>query len=187
MEDILTFESAKEWEDWLADNHPSSKGIWIRHFNKDSNVPSVTNLEALQAALSYGWISGQAKPCDNKSWLAKFVPRRANSIWSKRNTELAEKLIREGRMKSAGMKQIEEAKRDGRWDRAYQSPKNAILPQDFVRELNNNVKAKAFFKTLNKSNRYAIIFRVENAKSPENRRAKINSIIEMLKEGKTFH
>ena len=123
MEDILTFESAKKWEDWLGDNHTSSKGIWIRNFKKDSGVSSVTVTEALEVALCFGWITGQAKPCDDKSWLANFVPRRPNSLWSKRNTQLAEKLIREGRMKPAGMKQIEDAKRDGRWDRAYQPRK----------------------------------------------------------------
>ncbi len=187
MDDILTFESAKEWEDWLSDNHPSSEGIWIRHFKKDSGVASVTTFEALEVALSYGWITGQAKPCDDKSWIAKYVPRRPNSIWSKRNTELAEKLVRAGRMKPEGMKQIEEAKRDGRWDRAYQPQKNALLPEDFVKELNKNLKAKAFFKTINKLNRYAIIFRIENAKSAESRRAKIKYIIDMLEEGKTFH
>ena len=186
MKDIMSFKSTIEWEDWLANNHSISKGLWIRHFKKDSEKASVTTLEALEVALCYGWITGQGKPCDDQSWLVRYVPRRPNSIWSKINTELAERLIKEGRMKPAGLKQIDEAKRDGRWARAYNSQRNAILPEDFLQELYKNKKATASFKTLNKSKRYAIIFRLENTRNIESRRAKINSIIAMLEESKTF-
>ncbi len=143
--------------------------------------------QALDVALCYGWITGKAKPYDEKSWLNKFVPRRPRSIWSKINTQHAERLIREGRMKSAGLEEIERAKRDGRWDRAYAPPSLAKLPDDFVKELRKNRKAETFFRTLNKANVYAVVFRLENATSNEKRKAKIKQIIKMFERGEKFH
>jgi len=131
MDEIVEFQSASQWDRWLAQNYSKSKGIWIRFFKKDSDVSSINTSDAPDAALCYGWITGQAKPYDEKSWLGRFVPRRPKSIWSKINTKSAEKLIRQGRMKPAGLKQIEEARRDGRWDRAYSPPSTARLPQGF--------------------------------------------------------
>ena len=137
--------------------------------------------------MCFGWITGQAKPYDEKSWLGRFVPRRPKSIWSKINTKRAEMLIRQGRMKSAGLKQVDEAKRDGRWDRAYSPPSTAKPPQDFIKALEKNKEAEAFFKTLNRANIYSIVFRLENAKTEELRREKIRLIIKMFEKGEKFH
>ena len=187
MDEIVEFQSASQWDRWLAQNYSKSKGIWIRFFKKDSDVSSINTSDALDAALCYGWITGQEKPYDEKSWLGRFVPRRPKSIWSKVNTKSAEKLIRQGRMKPAGLKQIEEARRDGRWDRAYSPPSTAKLPQDFTEALQRNKKALLFFKTLNRANIYSVVFRLENAKNEELRKAKIKQIIRMFEKGEKFH
>jgi uncharacterized protein YdeI (YjbR/CyaY-like superfamily) len=128
-------------------------------------------------ALSYGWITGQARKCDEKSWLGRFTHRRPNSIWSKINTQIAERLIQEGRMKSPGLIQMEAAKQDGRWDRAYKPQRTAAVPADFVKELEKHEKAVSFLKGLSKSDVYLIIFLIETAKSEEQRRTRIQSII----------
>jgi uncharacterized protein YdeI (YjbR/CyaY-like superfamily) len=187
MDEIVEFQSASQWDKWLAKNYSRSKGIWIRFFKKASDVSSIDTSDALDVALCYGWITGQAKPYDEKSWLGRFVPRRPKSIWSKINTKRAEKLIRQGRMKSAGLKQVKEAKRDGRWGRAYSPPSTAKLPEDFIKALEKNGKARAFFKTLNRANIYSVIFRLENAKNDEMRTKKLNQIIKMLEKGEKFH
>jgi uncharacterized protein YdeI (YjbR/CyaY-like superfamily) len=187
VDDIAEFGSAEEWEDWLDKNHSSSKGIWVRIFKKGSGVKSVSVAEALDVALCYGWITGQARPHDDTSWLGRFVPRRPKSIWSKVNTGHVERLLKEGRMRPAGLKQVEEAKRDGRWGRAYSPPSGAKAPADFTRALRKNEAALAFFKTLNRGNVYAILFRLENTKSEEARRTKIRQMVEMLERGESFH
>lgn len=171
---------------WLAKNHSSSDGIWLRFYKKSSGVTSVRVGEALEEALCYGWITGQAKPLDEKSWLGRFVPRRPKSIWSKINTGIAERLIDEGRMKPPGLKEVEEAKKDGRWARAYSPPSAATLPPD-LEVLDANARANAFLKTLSRANRYAVVFRIENARSEERRKVVIASILKMLEDGKTFH
>jgi uncharacterized protein YdeI (YjbR/CyaY-like superfamily) len=186
-ETVAEFRSAGDWGRWLAKNHSASKGTWVRFYRKGSGVPSVTVGEALDAALCYGWITGQARPYDDTSWLNRFVPRRPGSIWSKINVGHAERLIREGRMRPAGLKQVEEAKRDGRWARAYSPPSKAKVPEDFIRELEKSEKAQAFFKTLNKANVYAVVFRLENAKSETARKTKIRQIIEMFEREEAFH
>lgn len=187
MDEVAEFKSASQWEKWLAKNHSESKGIWIRFFKKASDVSSVSTSDALDLALCYGWITGQAKPYDEKSWLGRFVPRRPKSIWSKINTKRVEKLKRQGRMKPAGLKQVREAKRDGRWDRAYSPPSTAKLPGDFTRELKKNKDAKAFFKALNRANVYSVVFRLENVKNKESRREKIKQMIKMFEKGERFH
>lgn len=183
---ILEFRSAAEWERWLARNHTKSAGIWMKIPRKSSGVRSVSTSEAVDVALCYGWITGQARPYDKKSWLDRFVPRRPKSIWSKINTERVERLIAEGRMKPAGLRQVEEAKKDGRWQRAYLPPSRARLPDDFLRELNKNLRAESFFRTLGRSDAYSVIFRVENARNPEKRKEKIRQLVEMLARGEKF-
>ncbi len=187
MDEIVEFQSASQWDKWLAENFSKSKGTWIRFFKKASDVSSINSSDALDVALCYGWITGQAKPYDDRSWLGRFVPRRPKSIWSKINTKRAETLIRQGRMKSAGLKQVEEAKRDGRWDRAYGPPSTAKLPEDFLEALRKNKEAEAFFKTLNRANIYSVVFRLENAKNEESRSMKIRQMIKMFKKGEKFH
>ncbi len=183
-----SFASAGAWEKWLAANHAKAdEGIWLRIFNKESGKKTVTYAEALDGALCYGWIDGQKKNFDDDSWIQKFTPRRARSIWSKRNIEHIERLTHEKRMKAAGVKAFEEAKKDGRLDAAYDSPSNSSIPEDLLRLLEKNKKAKAFFDTLNKSNKYAISWRLQTAKKPETREKRINIIMEMLTKGEKFH
>ena len=169
----LPFTSKKLWANWLAKQHSKSSGVWLKLAKKGSEIPSVTYDEALEVALCYGWIDGQKKGLDEKYWLQKFTPRGPKSIWSKINTGKAEKLIKSGEMKPAGLNAIEAAKKDGRWDAAYESQKNISIPDDFQSALDENPKAKAFFATLNSVNRYAILFRIHNAKRAETRTRRI--------------
>jgi uncharacterized protein YdeI (YjbR/CyaY-like superfamily) len=187
MDEIVEFQSASQWDRWLAENFSKSKGIWIRFFKKASEVSSINSSDALDVALCYGWITGQARPYDEKSWLGRFVPRKPKSIWSKINTKRAETLIRQGRMKTSGLKRVEEAKRDGRWDRAYSPPSTAKLPEDFLKALKKNKEAEAFFRTLNRANIYSVVFRLENAKNEELRRMRIRQMITMFEKGEKFH
>jgi len=184
---ILPFASKKKWADWLAKQHDKSAGVWLKLAKKGSEIPSVTYDEAVDSALCYGWIDGQKKGFDDKYWLQKFTPRGARSIWSKINTEKAEKLIKSGEMKLAGLSAIELAKQDGRWDAAYESQKNISVPDDFQAELDKNPKAKAFFATLNGVNRYAILFRIHNAKKAETRVRRIQQFVEMLERGEKLY
>jgi uncharacterized protein YdeI (YjbR/CyaY-like superfamily) len=147
----------------------------------------VSYAEALDAALCFGWIDSQKQAHDKSSWLQKFGPRKARSGWSKINTRHAERLRKAGRLKPAGLKEIQAAKRDGRWKRAYDSSSAASAPMDFLAALENNKKAKAFFKTLEKRNSYAIVYRLQTAKKSETRAARMRTIIEMLAKGKKFH
>src|SRR5687767_12914233 len=177
---VLPFESKTKWAEWLAKQHDKSVGVWLKLAKKDSGIASVAYDEALDVALCYGWIDGQKKGFDEQYWLQKFTPRGAKSIWSKINTLKAEKLIASGEMKPAGLKAIELAKQDGRWERAYESQKTMSVPEDFQAALNKNKKAKAFFATLNSVNRYAILFRIQTAKKAETRTKRIQQFVEML-------
>jgi uncharacterized protein YdeI (YjbR/CyaY-like superfamily) len=185
--DFIAFPSQREWARWLAKNHADSMGVWLRFFKKTGGTPSVSHTEALAVALCYGWIDGQLKKHDEESWLRKFTPRRPKSIWSKRNRELVEHLAAAGQMKPAGLKEMDAAKADGRWDRAYDSPSNMTLPADFLRELTKNKNARLFFKALSKANRYAIAWRLQTAKKPETRDKRMKAIIAMLAKGQAFH
>lgn len=184
---ILTFTSTEDFTSWLAKHHKGSPGIWIRHFKIKSGVPTITYAEALDVALCYGWIDGQKKAYDTESWLQKFTPRRRKSIWSQRNREHVERLYKSGMMHAAGIEEVEAAKADGRWQQAYESPGNMIVPTDFLKELAKDKKAEAFFKTLNKTNIYSIVWRLQTAKKPETRSKRMKAILEMLKKGEKFH
>ena len=185
--EIAAFSSAKELERWLARNHAKSTGIWLRFFKKNSGVPSVSYYEALEAAICFGWIDGQLKKYDEKSWLRKFTPRRPKSVWSKRNREHAERLIRAGKMQTAGLQEVEAAKQDGRWKAAYDSASKMEIPDDFLKELAKNKRAKAFFETLNRANVYAIVWRLQTAKKPETRQRRLATILAMLAKEQKFH
>jgi len=184
---ILPFKSSAELRRWLGKHHAESEGIWMRIFKKDSGEKSVTYAEALDQALCFGWIDGLKKSFDEVSWIQKFTPRRTRSVWSKLNTQHAERLIKAGAMTAAGLKVIEEAKADGRWGAAYDSPKNAAPPEDFLRELAKNRKAEAFFKSLNRVNVYSIVFRLQTARNAETRARRLELILSMMEEGKMFH
>ena len=179
---VMLFKQQKNWAAWLDKTHAASAGVWLRLAKKASGLQSVSYGEALEAALCYGWIDGQKKSYDTSSWLQKFTPRGAKSIWSKVNREKAQKLIESGQMKPAGLKAIEAAKQDGRWEAAYDSPSGATVPSDFQAELDKNAQAKAFFATLNSTNRYAILHRIQTAKKAETRTKRIQQFIEMLEK-----
>jgi uncharacterized protein YdeI (YjbR/CyaY-like superfamily) len=182
-----SFRSSKELRAWMAKEHARAPGLLLRIYKKDSGVPSVTYAEALDQALCFGWIDGQKLPFDANSWVQKFTPRRAKSGWSKRNVAHVDRLIREGQMTPAGLKEVEAAKADGRWATAYDSPANATVPAEFVKELARNAKAKQFYATLNKANLYSIAYRLQTAKRPETKIKRMKLIIEMLARGDKFH
>jgi len=184
---ILPFASQSKWADWIAKQHDKSAGVWLKLAKKDSGISSVTYTEALEVALCYGWIDGQKNSFDEKYFLQKFTPRRPKSIWSKINVEKVERLIASGQMKPAGLKAIEAAKADGRWEQAYSSQKNISVPEDFQSTLDRNKKAKAFFETLNSANRYSFLFRIETAKKAETRARRIQQFVEMLEKNEKFH
>lgn len=185
--ETLAFESAADFREWLAANQDNVVGLWLRMFKKGSGVKSVTSAEALDEALCFGWIDGQRKACDELSFLQKFTPRRARSGWSKLNTQHAERLINARKMTRAGLAVIEAAKADGRWHAAYDSPRNAAPPPDFLERLSRDKKARAFYETLNKANTYAIVYRLQTAKKPETRERRIQSILGRLSRGEKFH
>jgi uncharacterized protein YdeI (YjbR/CyaY-like superfamily) len=184
---IRAFKSAREWEKWLSKNHARADGILVRYFKKESGVPSLRYAEALDVALCYGWIDGQARSRDASSWLQRFTPRRPRSLWSKRNREHVARLVAEGRMTPHGLKAVAAAKADGRWDRAYDSPSTMRIPKDFLSALSRIKGAKRFFATLNKTNLYAIAWRLQTAKKPETRGRRMKAILGMMARGEKFH
>jgi uncharacterized protein YdeI (YjbR/CyaY-like superfamily) len=184
---VLSFSTQQEWHNWLAENYADEKGLWLRFYKKDSEIESINHAEALDEALCYGWIDGQAKKHDEKSWLQKFTPRRKRSIWSKKNIEHIKRLNKAGRMQPSGIKEVEKAKVDGRWEKAYDSSSKMNPPDDFLKKLSKNKKAEKFFNSLNKANKYAINWRLQTAKNPETREKRMMKILEMLKNGEKFH
>ena len=184
---IMSFETQQEWEAWLKENHTETRGIWLKIAKKGARTPSVSYAEALDSALCYGWIDGQKAAFDDKYWLQKFTPRTAKSIWSKINCGKAEALIADGRMQPEGLRQVELAKSDGRWERAYESQSKITIPDDFQSELDKNPKAREFFNTLDSANRYAFLFRIHAAKKPEMRSAKIQKFVDMLNQQQKLH
>jgi uncharacterized protein YdeI (YjbR/CyaY-like superfamily) len=177
---IELFEDKHAWAAWLGQHHADSPGLWLRHAKKASGLSSVSYAEALDVALCYGWIDGQKKSYDDSSWLQKWTPRGAKSIWSKINRDKALGLIEGGQMQPAGLAAIERARQDGRWDAAYDSSSTATVPSDLQAALDGSPEAGAFFATLNSTNRYAILFRIQTAKKPETRAKRIEEFIAML-------
>ena len=177
---IIAFETQQDWEAWLEEHHANTKGIWLKLAKKDTGIASVSYAEALEDALCYSWIDGQKASFDEQYWLQKFTPRSPKSIWSKVNCGKATVLMAEGRMQPAGMQQVELAKADGRWEAAYESQSKITVPADFQSALDKNQQARDFFNTLHSVNRYAILFRIQTAKKPETRSARIQKFIEML-------
>lgn len=184
---VKAFSSAAEWREWLAKNYAKSNGVWLRIYKKGSGKKTVSYAEALDEALCYGWIDGQLKTFDDRSYLHKFTPRGAKSVWSKVNKEHIERLRKEGRMQPAGLAAVAAAKKDGRWDKAYDSPSKMEVPPDFLKALAKNKNANTFFETLNRANRYAIAWRLQTAKKPETRQKRMDAIIAMLSRKEKFH
>jgi uncharacterized protein YdeI (YjbR/CyaY-like superfamily) len=183
----LLFEDQETWLSWLRKNHATSSGVWLRIAKKGANVRSVSYPQAVDAALCFGWIDGQKKSDDERYWLQRFTPRSGKSIWSKINREKAIRLIELGQMNVAGLREVERAKRDGRWDRAYDSPSGAAIPADFQAVLNKMPRAKAFFATLDSRNRYAVLFRIQTARKAETRAKRIEQFAEMLSQQKKIY
>ena len=185
---VLEVEDATAWERWLDRNHERTpEGVWLRLANKGATAPSPTYVDAVHVALCFGWIDGQARRHDAESRVQRFTPRRARSVWSKVNRERADQLIAEGRMRPSGLREVERAKDDGRWDRAYDPPSTAEIPADFLEALSVNEKAAAFFATLDKRNTYSVVHRLQTAGTPETRARRIRSIIERFERGERFH
>jgi uncharacterized protein YdeI (YjbR/CyaY-like superfamily) len=184
---IRAFKTQNDFSAWLEKNHGKSTGLWVRMAKKDSGIKSITYAEALEVALCYGWIDALKRPENDKTWLQRFLRRRPKSLWSKINRERATALIEGGRMHAAGLAEIERAKSDGRWEAAYDSPSRATVPPDFQKELDRNPKARVFFDTLDRINRYAILWRVQTARTAESRQNRVRSFIEMLEKGEKLH
>ncbi|KAJ4303959.1 hypothetical protein N0V88_001561 [Collariella sp. IMI 366227] len=183
---IQLFENAVAWETWLEANYTEQTGLWLKISKKASGIPSVTYAEALDAALCYGWIDGQKKTHDAQHFIQKFTPRRKNSMWSKRNVDKVAALIEGGRMRQPGQFEIDAAKADGRWERAYSSSSVMEVPEDFQAALGQNIKAKTFFEGLGKTKRYSFLWRIATVKREETRRKKIGQFVALLAEGKTL-
>ncbi len=184
---IRGFKTRKDFSAWLEKNHKISPAIWVRIANKGSRIKSITYAEGVDVALCYGWIDAQKLPENETAWLQRFMPRRPRSIWSRINREKALGLIANGHMNQAGLLEIERAKKDGRWEAAYESQAGASAPPDFEEELDRHPRAKEFFRSISAANRYAIIWRLQTAKKAETRAKRMRSFIEMLEKGETLH
>jgi uncharacterized protein YdeI (YjbR/CyaY-like superfamily) len=177
---VIPFASRDAWDAWLAEHHEDADGVWIKIAKKASGIESVTHPEALEVALCYGWIDGLRDRLDDEYFLQRFTPRRPRSKWSKINCGKATELIEQGRMRPAGLKEVERAKADGRWDAAYDPWSTVTVPDDLQRELDRNDTAREFFATLDSRNRYAILYRIQDAKKPETRARRIAQYVAML-------
>jgi len=184
---VLPFADARAFSKWLSAHHASSSGVWLKLAKKDSGVASVSYAEAVEVALSWGWIDGQKRPLDASWWLQKFTRRGAKSLWSKKNREKALALVASKKMQPPGLAEVERAKRDGRWDAAYDSPRSAGVPEDLASAIAKSADAKKAFAALDAANRYAILWRVQTAKKPETRARRISELVAMLARGEVLH
>jgi uncharacterized protein YdeI (YjbR/CyaY-like superfamily) len=185
--ETITFTNQAAWEAWLDLNGGTSAGVWLRLAKKGNDQQTVSYAEALESALCYGWIDGQKQAESEHYWRQKFTPRSARSVWSKINRQKAEALVAAKRMRPSGMRQIDRARQDGRWDAAYSSASASTVPADLQQALDANRKAKAFFATLDSQNRYSILFRIQSVKKAETRARKIGQFIAMLANGEKIH
>jgi uncharacterized protein YdeI (YjbR/CyaY-like superfamily) len=185
QDDVRFFASREEWEAWLTQVHDTSPGVWLKLAKK--GAAGIAYATALEVALCYGWIDGQKRPLDDTHWLQRFTHRTPRSKWSKINRDKAEVLIAGGRMQPPGLREVELAKADGRWEQAYASQSNAAVPDDLQRALDERPKARAFFETLDRANRYAVLYRVHEAKKPDTRAKRISKFVEMLDAHQTIH
>jgi uncharacterized protein YdeI (YjbR/CyaY-like superfamily) len=184
---ILLFAGPREFEAWLEENGESSEGLWLKIAKKGAPEASVTYAEALELALCFGWIDSQKRGLDETHFLQRFTPRRPRGRWSRINREKSEALIADGRMRAAGLAQVEAAKADGRWEAAYEGQRTAKVPEDLQREIDANPAAKEFFEGLDSANRYAIVYRVNDAKKPETRERRLRQFVAMLERGEKIH
>jgi uncharacterized protein YdeI (YjbR/CyaY-like superfamily) len=183
---VLPFASKHAWEEWLEANHESADGVWIKMAKKGSGIETVTHPEAIDVALCFGWIDGQRTGLDDVWFLQRFTPRRPRSKWSQINREKAEALIADGAMRAAGLREVERAKADGRWEAAYPGARAIEVPDDLRVALDANPAAREFFETLTGSSRYAVLYRIHDAKRPETRARRIEKFVAMLARGETL-
>jgi uncharacterized protein YdeI (YjbR/CyaY-like superfamily) len=184
---IIAFASSNAWETWLEKHHATANGLWLKIAKKGSGIDTVSYAEALDVALCYGWIDGQKASFDDHHWLQRFTPRRPRSKWSKLNREKATELIKRGEMKPAGLREVERATQDGRWDAAYDAQSTATVPDALRREFDKNEVARKFFSTLDSRNRYAILYQIRDAKKPETRARRIEKYVAMLNGHKKIY
>jgi uncharacterized protein YdeI (YjbR/CyaY-like superfamily) len=184
---VIAFKSQQAWDAWLTSQAAPSKGLWLKLAKKSSGIESVSRPEAIDTALCHGWIDGQLDSFDDDCWLIRFTPRQSTSKWSEKNRVRAVELVALGRMRPAGLNEIERAQKDGRWSAAYAPQSTAQVPDDLRAALAKSKKAKSFFETLDSANRFAILHRIHVAKKPETRVARIEKYVAMLIEGKTIH
>jgi uncharacterized protein YdeI (YjbR/CyaY-like superfamily) len=183
---VLPFASVAEWEAWLADNHDSD-GVWVKIAKKGTGIDSVRYPEVLEAALCFGWIDGRRESLDETWFLQRFTPRRARSKWSRINRDTVERLTEEGRMREAGLAEVERAKADGRWEAAYAGQRSTTVPDDLRAELDARPAAREFFETLTSQNRYAILYRLQDSKRAETRTRRLAQFVAMLEAGETIY
>lgn len=184
---VLLFKQPRDWARWLDAHHAGGMGVWMQIAKKDAGLRSVTYPEALELALCYGWIDGQKKSHDASSWLQKFTPRGAKSIWSQINRGKALALMDSGQMKPAGLREVERAREDGRWDAAYEPQRTAGMPEDLAAALQATPRAGAFFAELDSRNRYAVLFRLQTAKKSETRARRLAQFVDMLARQEKFY
>jgi uncharacterized protein YdeI (YjbR/CyaY-like superfamily) len=184
---VIAFPSQAAFEGWLDEHHATADGVWIRIAKKASGIPTVTPAEAIDVCLCFGWIDGQRRSADESTFLQRYTPRRTRSKWSKINRARAEELIAEGRMRPAGLAEVQRAKDDGRWDAAYDSPRNITVPEDLQRALDAEPRAAEGFAALDSRNRYAVLYRIHDAKRPETRARRIATFVAMLARGERLH
>ena len=184
---VMTFDSTDAWDAWLGAHHADSPGLWLKIAKKGAAGRTISYSEALDVALCHGWIDGQKGRYDDEYWLQRFTPRKPASKWSKINTERVAALTASGRIRPAGLREVERARADGRWEQAYESQSRVTVPEDLARALAANERARAFFATLDSANRYAILYRIGTAKKPETRAKRIDTFVTMLSEHKKIH
>ena len=183
---VQHFRNVAAWEKWLAAN-VGKPGMWLKIAKKDSGIASVSYPEALEVALCHGWIDGLKKSLDAQFFLQRFTPRKPRSLWSKINVDKVEALVAAGRMQAGGLSEIEAAKADGRWDAAYHGPARMEVPPELAAALAKNRKAKAFFETLDRTNRYAFCWRVQTAVKAETKQVRVEKFVAMLARGEKIH
>jgi uncharacterized protein YdeI (YjbR/CyaY-like superfamily) len=181
--EVIAFANGAEWEGWLAGHHRSSLGVWLKIAKKGSGAVTVTNEEALDIALCHGWINGQRKALDEVHYLQKYTRRRPRSTWSKVNVAKVEALIAAGRMREPGMAEVAAAKEDGRWAAAYEPARNATVPPDLAAALERHERARRFYESLGRTDRYLVILRLMTARTPETRAARLKRMITTLEAG----
>lgn len=185
--EVRAFATAADFDAWLAAEHDRAPGVFVKIAKKSAGIASITAAEAVEVALCHGWIDGRGNRVDDDWFTVRYTPRRARSVWSQKNVETVGRLIADGRMRPAGLAAVEAAQADGRWDRAYAGQATITVPDDLAAALAAEPAADAFFAGLDRTNRYAVLWRVHTAGTPQTRAKRIAACVQMLAEGRTWH